>query len=616
MNKRTTTPGTAPPRGAPPAAAGKDASGTADETAPFDLSADIAERGARLIRLYAERMASDDGYQVVDPQTVSSTFQEYAAKAVADPSAIVRAHWEFWGDATRLWQQTAARLLFNTPAEPIISPSPQDKRFKDEAWSENPFFDAIKQHYLLVARYFQTSVGGVEGLDAHTRRKLQFYARHFINALSPTNFPASNPRVIDATVKTRGENLLRGLRNLVGDLERGGGRLSLKMSDSTAFQFGQNIANSPGKVVFQNELMQLIQYAPSTETVHRRPLLIIPPWINKFYIMDLKPKNSFIKWCVDQGNTVFVISWVNPGPELGAKTFSDYLLAGPIAAIDAIEEATGEDEVNLLGYCIGGTLAACTMAYLTARKDRRVRAGTLLTTLLDFSDVGDMSVFIDEKQLDLADQHMQRVGYLEGHHMAEAFNLLRENELIWYFIINNYLMGRDPSAFDLLYWNSDSTRMPANMQSFYLRNMYLKNVLRKPGGVTLANVPIDIGKIARPLYFLSTREDHIAPWRSTYAGTQLVSGPVRFVLGASGHVAGVINPPAANKYGYWTSDALPADPEEWLKAATFHQGSWWADWADWIGGHGGGEVPARQPGSRSLPPIEDAPGSYVRVRAA
>src|SRR5215831_7158228 len=353
---------------------------------------------------------------------------------------------------------------------------------------------------------------------------------------------------LKTTIAARGENLIKGLRNLAEDIERGGGRLSLKMSDLSAFHFGKNIAISPGKVVFQNELMQLIQYAPSTPTVHRRPLLIIPPWINKFYILDLKPRNSFIKWCADQGHSVFVISWVNPGADLADKGFADYLLEGPMEALDAIKRATGEAEANLVGYCIGGTLTASALAYMAATKDRRVTSATLFTTLLDFADVGDISVFLDDAQLQLADEHMNRLGYLEGHHMAEAFNLLRENDLIWFFVVNNYLMGREPSAFDLLYWNSDSTRMPATMHSFYLRNMYHKNVLKDAGGINLANVPIDLRKIEIPVYFLSTREDHIAPWRSTYSGTQLVSGPARFVLGGSGHIAGIVNPPAAGKY--------------------------------------------------------------------
>src|SRR5215510_1922068 len=581
-----------------------------------DILTDITNRSSNLFHLYAEKLNSDDGYQVIDSKTVTATFQNFVQKALADPTPVIKEQFAFWTDSALLWQRTAMRTMFNMPAESVIAPAKQDKRFKNEAWTDNWFFDYVKQNYLLLSRCLEASVTGVKGVDPHTHHKAQFYTRQFINALSPTNFVLTNPAVLNTTFETRGENLLNGLRNLVEDLESGGGRLSLKMSDLAAFKFGENIANTPGKVVFQNELMQLIQYTPSTPTVQRRPLLIVPPWINKFYILDLKPKNSFIKWCVEQGHTVFVISWVNPGAELAGKSFSDYLLEGPLHALDAIEKATGESDINVIGYCIGGTLVASTLAYMAATNDRRIASATLFTSLLDFSDVGDISVFIDEDQLKLADEHMNRLGYLEGHHMAEAFNLMRENDLIWFFVINNYLLGRSPAAFDILYWNSDATRMPARMQSYYLRNMYYRNVLRNAGEINLANVPIDLRKIAIPMYFLSTREDHIAPWHSTYAGTQLVSGPVRFVLGASGHVAGVINPPSANKYGYWTNEKLSAEPETWLKGATYHEGSWWTDWAAWIAGHGGGQIPSRQPGSGKLAAIEDAPGSYVKVSAA
>jgi len=577
---------------------------------------DITNRSANLFHLYAEKLKTDDGYQVIDPRTVTATIQDFTQKALTDPTTIINEQLKFWTDLTLLWQRTGLRMLYNTPAEPVIAPAKQDKRFKHDAWTENWFFDYMKQHYLLLSRCLESSVRGVKDVDLHTQRKAQFYTRQFVNALSPTNFVLTNPSVLDATVETRGENLLNGFRNFVEDLERGAGRLSMRMSDLEAFRFGENIANSPGKVVFQNELMQLIQYTPLTPMVQRRPLLIVPPWINKFYILDLKPKNSFIKWCVEQGQTVFVISWINPGTELADKSFSDYLLEGPLQALDAIKKATGESEVNVIGYCIGGTLVASALAYMAATNDRRIASATLLTSLLDFSDVGDISVFIDEDQLQLADKHMNRLGYLEGHLMAEAFNLMRENDLIWFFVVNNYLLGRNPAAFDILYWNSDATRMPARMQSYYLRNMYHRNVLKNAGGINLANVPIDLRKIDVPIYFLSTREDHIAPWRTTYAGTQLVSGPVRFVLGASGHVAGVINPPSANKYGYWTNDKLSAEPETWLKAATYHEGSWWSDWAGWIAGKGGGQVPSREPGTGKLAAIEDAPGSYVKVRAA
>jgi polyhydroxyalkanoate synthase subunit PhaC len=577
---------------------------------------DITNRSANLFQVYREKISSDDGYQVIDPKTVTATFQEIIPKAAMNPAPIIKEQISLCADLAMLWQRTSMRALFNMPAEPVIVPSKQDKRFKNEAWTENWYFDYVKQHYLLLSRCIESSVRGVKDVDRHTHHKAQFYTRQFVSAFSPTNFALTNPSVLNATVDTRGANLLNGFRNLVEDLERGGGRLSLKMSDLSAFKFGENIASSPGKVVFQNELMQLIQYAPSTPMVQRRPLLVVPPWINKFYILDLKPKNSFIKWCVDQGHTVFVISWINPGAELADKGFADYLLEGPLQAIDAIKKATGESDVNVIGYCIGGTLVASMLAYMAATKDRRVASATFFTTLLDFSDVGDISVFIDEDQLQLADKHMNRLGYLEGRHMAEAFNLMRENDLIWFFVINNYLLGRSPAAFDILYWNSDATRMPARMQSYYLRNMYYKNVLKNAGQINLANVPIDLRKIDVPVYFLSTREDHIAPWHSTYAGTQLMSGPVNFVLGASGHVAGVINPPSANKYGYWTNEKLSRDPNSWLKTATYHEGSWWPDWERWIATFSGGEVPARQPGNGKLPSIEDAPGSYVKIRAA
>jgi polyhydroxyalkanoate synthase len=594
-------------------------SGASMETsvaAAIDILGDIARHSANLFQIYAERLKSDDGYQVMDPRTVASTFQDFFRKAELDPSSIAEQQRELWLDLSLLWQRTASRILSNTLAEPVIEPQKQDKRFKNELWVQNPFFDHAKQWYLLWSRFLSSSIHAMKGIDPHTQHKAEFYTRQFVSALSPTNFVVTNPAVLNATVEARGENLLRGFRNVVEDLERGGGRISLKMSDPESFRLGENIASTPGKVVFQNELMQLIQYESSTATVQRRPLLIVPPWINKYYILDLKPKNSFIKWCVDQGHTVFVISWVNPGAELAGKQFSDYLLEGPLAAIDAIKSATGENEVNAIGYCIGGTLIASTLAYLAATNKPGIGAATLLTTLLDFADVGDISVFIDEPQLQLADEHMHRLGYLEGRHMAEAFNLMRENDLIWFFVVNNYLLGRSPSAFDILYWNSDATRMPATMQSYYLRNMYHRNVLKNPGGIVLANVPIDLRKIGTPIYFLSTREDHIAPWHSIFAGTQLVSGPVRFVLGASGHVAGVINPPLANKYGYWINENMSSGPETWLKAATYRQGSWWTDWATWIANHGGGQVPSREPGCGKLAPIESAPGSYVKVRAA
>ncbi len=579
-----------------------------------DALADIARRSQQLLAGYAAKLKDDDGFQVIDVRTVTAVFQEWAAKAAANPASVLNEQLAYWTNMIELWQRTAARVLLGTPVAPLIAPAADDKRFKSALWAESFVFDYVKQCYLLLARHLQAAIGGVEGLDPATARKARFYTRQFVDAMAPTNFAATNPEVLKKTAESRGQNLIRGLRHMIGDLEQGHGRLRLSMTNPLAFKLGENIAATPGKVVFANDLMQLIQYSPSTDAVFQRPLLIVPPWINKFYILDLKPGNSFIKWAVDQGHTVFVISWVNPDASLATKTFADYMSDGPLAAIDAIAAATGEGRVNALGYCIGGTLTACTLAYMSARNDRRIESATFLTSLLDFSDVGEIGVFIDEDQLELLDRHMERVGYLEGHHMAEAFNLLRENDLIWSFVVNNYLLGREPMAFDLLYWNSDSTRMPAAMHSFYLRNMYGRNVLREPGGIVLDGVPIDLRRIDVPAYFLSTREDHIAPWRTTYIGAHLLGGPVRFVLGASGHVAGVVNPPAAKKYGYWTNDAPAETADAWLETARRNEGSWWNDWARWIAEQGGTRVLPRAPGSGRLAMLDDAPGSYVKLR--
>jgi polyhydroxyalkanoate synthase subunit PhaC len=432
--------------------------------------------------------------------------------------------------------------------------------------------------------------------------------------VAPTNFVLTNPEVLRATVESGGENLCKGLQNLLEDLERGKGKLHIKMTDLEAFRVGENIAVTPGQVVYRNDLIELLQYNPTTEKVYRRPLLIIPPWINKFYILDLREKNSFIKWAVAEGFTVFVVSWVNPDETLAAKTFEDYMLEGPLAALDAMQKATGEPDANVIGYCLGGTLLSCTLAYMAAKKDDRIAAATYFTSLVDFKEPGELGVFIDEEQLAALEERMSEKGYLEGTAMATTFNMLRANDLIWSFVVNNYLLGKDPFPFDLLYWNSDSTRMPAAMHSFYLRRMYQENKLIEPGGVTLADTPIDLRKIKTPTYIISTREDHIAPWPATYSATQLYQGPVRFVLGASGHIAGIVNPPAANKYGYWTNDKSPPKPDAWLAGAKENPGSWWPDWSKWMVKHSGPKIPARTPGDGKLKPLEPAPGSYVKVR--
>ena len=404
------------------------------------------------------------------------------------------------------------------------------------------------------------------------------------------------------------------MHNLLGDIERGNGQLKISMTDSKAFELGVNIATTPGKIVFQNDLMQLIQYEPTTKRVFKRPLLIMPPWINKYYILDLREKNSMIKWSVDQGMTVFVISWVNPDAAMREKSFDDYLLEGPMAALDAIEKATGEKEVNAVGYCLGGTLLAAQLAYMAAKKDKRIVSATFMTALTDFRASGELNVFIDEKQIESLEKKMNERGYLEGSEMGATFNMLRANDLMWSFVINNYLLGRDPLPFDLLHWNGDSTRMPANMHSYYLRNMYLENRLREPGGITLDGVPIDLSLVKTPSYFVSALEDHIAPWKATYQGPKLFSGESTFALSGSGHIAGMINPPSANKYCYWINNKLPDSPDEWFDGAKQHEGSWWTDWRQWLDDKLGPQVAPRIPGKGKLKVLEPAPGSYAKLR--
>jgi polyhydroxyalkanoate synthase subunit PhaC len=576
--------------------------------------AEIAKKSQRLVTEFLERQAPKDGLGMTNPLGVGAAFLEMTARMMSDPSRLVQAQLSLWHDYLTLWQRTTQRFLGGA-AEPLIEPGAGDRRFRDAAWTDNTLFDFIKQSYLLTARWLQGTVRDVEGMDDRTARKVDFYTRQFVDAIAPSNFLMTNPEVLRATLDSGGENLINGLKNLLDDLERGKGRLAIKMTDMEAFRIGENIAVTPGKVVYQNDLMQLIQYYPTTEKVKRRPLLIIPPWINKFYILDLRPANSFIRWAVSQGHTVFVISWVNPDERLAAKTFTDYMLEGPLDALDAIEQATGEREANVIGYCLGGTLLASALAYMAVKNDRRIKSATFFVTMVDFAEAGELSVFIDEEQLTALEERMNDKGYLEGRDMATTFNMLRANDLIWSFVVNNYLLGKSPFPFDLLYWNADSTRMPAAMHSFYLRNMYQENLLVRPGGISLDGVPIDLRKIRTPSFILSTREDHIAPWRSTYAATQLYRGPVKFVLAASGHIAGVVNPPGG-KYGHWENDHNPSTPEEWLATATAQTDSWWPSWERWVGQYAGGEVPARHPGDGKLKPIEDAPGSYVKVRAA
>jgi polyhydroxyalkanoate synthase len=584
---------------------------------PAELSrrmAEIAEKSQRLVAGFLSRQPMPPNAGMADPLAIAAAFFELTARLMAEPERLFEAQVTLWNDYLALWQRTTQRMMGGGGAEPIVRAAADDRRFRDRAWSDNAVFDYIKQSYLLTARYIRDAVKEAGGLDDQTARKIDFYTRQFIDAMAPSNYVLTNPEVLRATVESGGENLVNGLTNLLDDLERGKGQLTISMTDMAAFRIGGNVATTPGKIVYQNDLIQLIQYAPTTATVHRHPLLIIPPWINKFYILDLRPENSFIRWAVGQGHTVFVISWANPDERLRDKSFESYMKEGALAALEAMAAATGEKNANVVGYCLGGTLLSATLAYMSAKRDRRIRSATFLVTMVDFAEAGDLSVFIDEEQITSLEERMSKKGYLEARDMHQTFNMLRANDLIWSFVVNNYLLGKQPFPFDLLYWNADSTRMPAAMHSFYLRKMYQENLLSKPGGITLDGVKIDLRKIKTPAFILSTREDHIAPWRSTYAATQLYCGPVKFVLSASGHIAGVVSPPGS-KYGHWQNDKNPASPDDWLATAEQHASSWWPLWEEWISHYAGGEVPARRPGDGKLSIIEDAPGSYVKVRA-
>lgn len=548
---------------------------------------------------------------------VSESFQKMSEQLAVNPMVVYEEQMNLWKSQIQLWQN-AARQMMGETVEPVVEPAKDDRRFNDGEWVENALFDFIKQSYLLFARSIFNIVHNIEGLSPHAHQTIDFHTRQFVNAMSPSNFVATNPEVLRRTFETKGRNLIQGMEQLVEDLKASRDGLNVAMTDRTAFKPGENVASTPGEVVYQNDLMQLIQYKPTTEKVFKTPLLIVPPWINKYYILDLRSSNSLVKWLVDQGHTVFIVSWVNPGPSLRDKSFENYMLEGPLEAIDAIEQATGEKEVNIISYCIGGTLTASTLAYMAAKNDKRVKSATYMATLQDFTDPGEIGVFINEATLAGIERQLDRDGYLDGRAMSFSFNLLRENDLFWSFFINNYLKGERPAAFDLLYWNTDSTNMPAAMHKFYLRNMYLENNLIKPGGITLNETPIDLSKIKTPVYFVSTIQDHIAKWTSTYKGAQVHSGPVKFVLAGSGHIAGIVNPPTKEKYGFWTNDKLADTPDAWFAGAEKHPGSWWPDWQEWSTSNKYADpktmVAAREPGAGKLKVIEAAPGTYATTR--
>jgi len=608
----------APPPETEPAPAPQAAS-PADAALPDwpGILADIARRSQEMIQGFMSRNTFEPqkpGVGMADATAIVSAFLELTSKMMADPQRLMEAQANLWRGYMELWRDATLQALGQQPA---AGPATGDKRFADAAWQENQIFNFIKQSYLLTAGWMQTTVADVPGLDPRTQHKVAFFTKQFADALAPTNFALTNPEVLRVTAETKGENLVKGLQNLLDDLEKGKGRLRVSMTDETAFEVGVNVAATPGKVVFETPLMQLIQYAPTTDKVKTTPIVIIPPWINKFYILDLREKNSLVKWLTDQGYTTFIVSWVNPDAALAETAFEDYMRQGAIAAKDAVLAATGAPKVHMVGYCIGGTLLSATMAYLKAKGDDSVATATYFVTLTDFSEPGDLGVFIDDAQITAIEQRMEETGFLDAADMAMSFNMLRANDLIWSFVVNNYLLGKEPFPFDLLYWNVDSTRMPRAMHSFYLRRMYLENKLVEPGGITLGGVPIDLRTVDAPTYMISCREDHIAPWASTFAATQLFSGPIRFVLSGSGHIAGIVNAPAAKKYNYWTHEKSPKGktPEQWLAEAAEHPGSWWTDWEAWLRPQSGDDIPARTPGDGKLKVIEDAPGRYVKMRA-
>ncbi|MEQ6889889.1 class I poly(R)-hydroxyalkanoic acid synthase [Halomonas sp. CS7] len=576
----------------------------------------IGEEYKVLMQDLLARMVPSDAAESVH-EDMRRSFQAGAESLMQNPPLLWQTQSQLLQDQFQLWQQSLRRLS-GEDVEPLITPSKGDRRFKDDAWRDDPHYLAIMQQYLLFSRMVEELIERLDGLSDDKKRNLRFYARQLVNAMAPTNFVTTNPEVMRRTMETRGQNLVEGMARLREDLANSAEGLNVTMTDRSAFTIGDNIAVSPGAVVYENELIQLIQYTPTTEQAYKTPLLVVPPWINKYYILDLRQDNSLVRWLVEQGHTVFLISWRNPGPEQRDLTWADYMQMGPIDAMGAIEQATGEKSVNLLSYCIGGTLTASTVAYLTStRRGRKVKSVTYMATLQDFRDPGEIGVFLTEPVLKGIEAKLERDGYLDGRVMAYSFNLLRENDLFWSFYINNYLKGDSPAPFDLLYWNTDGTNLPAGTHAWYLRHMYLENRLVEPGGIELDGVKIDLRKISTPSYFVSTREDHIAKWNSSYYGALLPKGPVTFVLGGSGHIAGIVNPPSKNKYGYWTNDELPDSAEAWLEGAQQHEGSWWPHWQAWMTENGYVDaeklVPARQPGDGELNILEPAPGRYVRM---
>jgi poly[(R)-3-hydroxyalkanoate] polymerase subunit PhaC len=574
----------------------------------------LMEEGGKVLSGFLERTNGNTGpFSIASEATeAAKLFTEIAQHWVTDPAKLAEVQGRLVSDYFQLAGATAQRMM-GSEALPIAEPEPGDNRFNDPEWSRNPYFDFWKQAYLIATRWLEEVLAKTDGLDERTRQRAEFFLKQLASALSPSNFPMTNPVVMRETLSSSGKNLVQGMANLVHDLDRSGDLLNISQTDVEAFEVGRNVATAPGKVVFQNDLLQLIQYTPSTESVHETPLLIVPPWINKFYILDLGPQKSFIRYMVGKGFTVFIVSWVNPDERFKDKTFEDYMTEGLLAATEAVKRETGQAKINVIGYCVGGTLLGTTLAYLAARGEEPFASATFFAAQVDFTKAGDLMLFIDDTQLKALEEMMAERGYLDGARMATVFNLLRPKDLIWPYIVNNYMLGRKPFPFDLLFWNQDSTRMTPANHNFYLREFYHENKLAR-GQMTIGGVKLDLSKVKLPIYELCAKEDHIAPAKSVFIGSRLFGGPVTYVLSGSGHIAGVINPPEKPKYQYWTNDMKTATLEAWMESAEEHPGSWWPHYADWLAKSSGGRVPARTPGAR-LGVIEDAPGSYVKVKS-
>ena len=587
------------------------------DTNPFEnpywkMSMKAMEESQKAFSSFAEKMNTDHSSLHAVATDAAEAYSKYVQECIKHPWATTKQTVGVGKDYFKVLKQSVFQLM-GKDSETVVDPVKGDLRFTHPDWSDNTWFNFVKQMYLVTGQAWLDSIHNIPGLDDTARYRAEFFVRQLVNAMSPSNYILTNPELLDITVKSRGKNLLRGLERFVRDLEKSADALKISMTDEQAFELGVNIATTPGKVVYRSELFELIQYTPTTDKVAERPLVIIPPFVNKYYILDLSAKNSFVRWAVEQGNTVFMVSWLNPSEEHRNIGFDRYVTEGVVKALEAVEEQTGVREVNAVGYCIGGSLLMTSLAYMTARRIKsRVKSATLFTTLTDFSDPGDIGVFIDDQTVKAIEDQNNSRGYFDGRVMAVSFSILRENSLYWNYFIQNYLKGESPVPFDLLYWNSDSTNITAACHNDMLRKFYIENQLVKPGAYSVNGTKIDLSKIKVPLYFISTHQDHIAKWKVTYEGAKICKENSTFVLGESGHIAGIVNPPVKQKYSYWTNESIDDSADSWLEGAEHHKGSWWTHWDQWLESSKGKKVDARDPEKGTFKVECDAPGTYVK----